>query len=222
MRYQSLLNGIQDMIFVMRVSEDQRYFYYQFINTSAMKMTGYTAAIIGKEIAEVNPDHITTILHEKYREVVSGRVPITYQDSFHAHHSGHTVSETTLTPIFVGETVTQIVGLTRDITTLKQAEWEKDKSQQKLQFSRQRYKSLFDQNPDPILYLDLKGRIKRGNQAFERLFVTRIDVIKKVSFLALIKSNDEETIKRHFYQATLLSSDRRKINLFRNKTYNKA
>ncbi|GAA5416778.1 hypothetical protein Pryu01_01817 [Paraliobacillus ryukyuensis] len=200
LNYLSVYNGIQDMVFVMCVSSDQRYFYYEFINEKTKKITGYTDDIIGKELAEVNSGALLNVLHEKYRKVVMLKQPITYEDSFHARHAGDKVSETTLTPIIVDGKVKQVVALTRDITTLKEAEYEKKISQEKLRFSRQRYKALFDQNPDAIIYLDLDGNITNGNNVFEQLFRIHLDK-KTIALLSLIHNPDQTKVSESFLQA---------------------
>ncbi|WP_117170747.1 sensor domain-containing diguanylate cyclase [Paraliobacillus sediminis] len=196
--YQDVLDGIQDMVFVMRVSEDMKYFYYEFVNEQAMLITGYKPDVIGQEIASVTSPDLTKFLHEKYREVVKGREPLTYEDNFHSNNREEKISKNTLTPLFIDNKVIRVVTITRDITQLKRAELDRNRSDAKLKVSRQRYKSLFEHNSDAILHLDLYGKLIRENHAFERLTGKKPKSLKGVSMLELIRDNDKERIKQAF------------------------
>lgn len=199
--YQTVLDGIQDMVFIMRVSEDLQFFYYEFVNKQAMDITGYKSDVIGKEIASVNIPTIAASLHEKYREVVKKRRPLIYEDNFHSNDRAEKISENTLTPLFEGDKVVRVVTLTRDITQLKQAESERERSEKKLKISQQRYKSLFEHNPDAILHLDLNGELIRENKAFKVLIGKNKRNLKGISILNLIE--DKDKLKQAFEQAVL-------------------
>ena len=199
--YQFVLDAMQDMVFVMRVSEDRQYFYYEFINKKALEILGLTSDIVGQEIANINPSPVTAVLHEKYREVIKGRDPLTYQDIFHAYDTNRVVSETTLTPLWVDDKVTKVVAVTRDITQLKEAELKRKSSEQKLKISRQRYKSLFQHNSDGILRLDLNGRLIRENNAFEKLTGRKAAFVRGISILDLVNEKDKRKVKTAFLQA---------------------
>lgn len=198
--YQAILNGIQDMIFVMRVSEDQQLFYYDYLNKVAMEELGLSENIIGKEIAEVNSLQVTAVLYEKYRTVIELREPITYQDDYIIKQETKKVSETTLTPQFEGEKVVRIIALTRDITAFKETEREKDLSNHRLKLSRLRYKSLFAENSDSIIYLDLQGKILRANQAFNRLMNQSDENFRGKAFLDILKPKRLSKVKQAFQQ----------------------
>lgn len=200
--YQDVLDGIQDMVFVMRVSEDLEYFYYEFVNKRAMVMTGYKSDVIGQEIASVNSTKLTDNLHKKYREVVKKRKTLTYEDNFHSNNREEKISENTLTPIFVDGKVVGVVTVTRDITQLKRAELARNRSDEKLKVSRQRYKSLFEHNSDAILHLDLYGKLIKENHAFEKLTGKKPKSLNGVSMLELIRDKDKEIVKKAFDKAS--------------------
>ncbi|WP_117149256.1 sensor domain-containing diguanylate cyclase [Paraliobacillus zengyii] len=199
--YQDVLNGIQDMVFVMRVSDDLEYFYYEFVNKRAMLMTGYKSDVIGQEIANVNSHNLTKFLYEKYREVVKGRKPLTYEDNFHSNNREEKISENTLTPLIVDDKVVRVVTVTRDITQLKRAELNRERSDEKLKISRQRYKSLFEHNPDAILHLDLNGKLMRENHVFKHLTGKKPGSLKGISMLKLIAEKDKDKVKQAFAEA---------------------
>lgn len=166
--YQMILDGIQDMVVVMRVSENQQQFYYEFINKKAAEVLGDSIDIIDKEITEVNFPAVSAVMYEQYRTVIELRSPITYQDEFFYRRTPRKASETTLTPLFEGDKITRIVAVTRDITSIKKTENQKEMSNHRLELSRQRYKSLFAENTEPIAYLDLSSEILRTNKAFDQ------------------------------------------------------
>lgn len=200
--YQDVLDGIQDMVFVMRVSEDLEYFYYEFVNEQAMVITGYKPDVIGQEIARVNSPDLTKFLHEKYREVVKGREPLTYEDNFHSNNREEKISKNTLTPLFIDGKVIRVVTVTRDITELKRAELDRNRSDEKLKVSRQRYKSLFEHNSDAILHLDLYGKLIRENRTFEKLTGRKPRSLNGLSMLELIRDKDKERVKQAFDEAS--------------------
>lgn len=198
--YQTVLDGIQDMIFVMRVSESKDLFYYEFINKKAIDVLNLSKVIIGKEITEINSAEITAILHEKYRIVIEQKQPITYEGNFYIEEVGNMVLETTLTPQFEGEKIVRIVTLTRDITAFKETDRERQVSNQRLKLSRRRYKSLFAENTDAIVYLDLAGEILRVNKAFENLINQDKKDCHGQNFFAILQPNRLVKVVQAFNQ----------------------
>ncbi|GGM26064.1 hypothetical protein GCM10011351_09640 [Paraliobacillus quinghaiensis] len=199
--YQSVIDGMQDMVFVMRVSNDGQYFYYEYINKKAIEVLGLTTEIVGEELASVNPTHVTSVLYDKYREVVVSEKPLTYQDTFHRYENEQMVSETTLTPLWDNNVINKIVAVTRDITKLKIAEWEREHLEEKMKISRRRYKSLFIHNPEAIFHIGLKGNLIRDNNALEKLTGIKANFIKGISILDIIPEQDKGKVKKAFYQA---------------------
>ncbi|MBM7540044.1 bifunctional diguanylate cyclase/phosphodiesterase [Amphibacillus cookii] len=220
---QALIDGMQDMVFVMRVSDDGKKFYYELVNHIAKKALNLTSEMVGKELNEVIPSTMATILTQQYQQVVQSKQTHTYEDNYFISNAGQKISETILTPLVSENKVSHIVAVTRDITNLKQVETQSLLSRQRLQYSRQRYKSLFDENTDAISYLNLSGKIVRMNRACEQLLkqINRtedrrniFDLISQQD-LQFIKQTFDETLKgqAHTADTTVNSQDQYQIRL---------
>ena len=197
-----LMDGIRDMVFIIRVGEDSD-FYYDFLNRAAMEGTGLTQHVLGKSIREVYPIEAAHFLFTQYQKVVSSHESITYEDSYESPLGEIYYSETKLTPL-VDEykRCTQIVAVVHDITEKKYTELEIKESQERLKESRQRYRSLFDYNSDAILSFDLDGNVLSGNAAVEHITGYILQECIGSSFFSLIVPEHVNPTKKYFQQAS--------------------
>ncbi|WP_017470742.1 sensor domain-containing protein [Amphibacillus jilinensis] len=220
---QALIDGMQDMVFVMRVSADGEKFYYELVNHIAKKALNLTDEMMGKELNEIIPSTMATILTQQYQHVVQSKQMHSYEDNYFISDDGQKISETTLTPLVSENKVSHIVAVTKDITNLKQVETQNLISRQRLQYSRQRYKSLFDEHTDAMSYLSISGKIVRMNRACEQLLkqINRaqdrrniFDLISQQDF-QFIKETFDNTLKgqAHTVDATVNSEDHYQIRL---------
>ncbi len=85
--------------------------------------------------------------------------------------------------------------IARDISELK-------KSAYALQQSKARYKSLFEQNPNPIFSIDNQGNITSANTAFRKIMGKELADTPHVSFLQIIDS--EMRTEAHTYYEQVL------------------
>jgi len=76
-----LMDGIQEIVFIMRVGSDFE-FYYAFLNRAAMEKTGLTESVIGKSFREVYPAEVANLLYEQYEKVITSLESVTYEDSY--------------------------------------------------------------------------------------------------------------------------------------------
>jgi diguanylate cyclase (GGDEF)-like protein/PAS domain S-box-containing protein len=112
----SFFNHISDSIFLMEVTEGEK-FRYVMVNPSAMRVAGLTEAVYGKLIEEVLPAEKAAFLNRKYKEAVLTGEPVSFVD--HDEISGESI----LTPIFNSEGIcTHVFSVTRDITERKKLE----------------------------------------------------------------------------------------------------
>ncbi|SEO59806.1 PAS domain S-box-containing protein/diguanylate cyclase (GGDEF) domain-containing protein [Amphibacillus marinus] len=198
---QTILDNIQDMVFVMQVGKHDQ-FVYQFINQAAREKLNITNAVIGKTIHDVNPPTQAVIITEQYRNVLRSKAICIYEDNYFISSDGNKVSETTLSPIIESGRVTHIIAVTKDITAMKQAQEQESKSQQRLRMSRQRYKSLFDENTDAIAYLNLTGKIIRMNKACRQLMKLMANQDNRGNVFEAIVTEDKDCLAESFRQTT--------------------
>lgn len=160
-----LMDGITDMVFVMRVVYDNNIeFVYDFVNRSAIDGTGITKNALGKSIRDVRPLNHANKLYEHYNTVISSKKGLTFEDSFLSIDGDVRFSESKLTPLFDEEGICrQIVSVTTNITKEKLAELKSKETWIRLMDSKKAYQSLFNHNSDAIISFDLNGRITDSN-----------------------------------------------------------
>lgn len=96
-------------------------------------------------------------------------------------------------PITDGE-ILGIIGIAKDITERKAME-------RKLSESEQRYRSLFQYNPDAIISLDLEGKFVNLNQICTVLSGYSNEELSKMNFSEIITKQDLEKTEKYFQKA---------------------
>lgn len=164
---QVLMDGIKDLVFIMRVTENHT-FIYDFLNRTAMEKTGLTESILGKSLNGVLSDGKADFLLKQYIKAAENRQSFSYEDSYISYSGELHYSKTILTPLFDQKNkCTHILAVVKDITAKKKDEANIKEYLQRLDESEKRYFSLFYYDSDAIFSLDLDGRIKDGNIAVE-------------------------------------------------------
>lgn len=81
-----------------------------------------------------------------------------------------------------------------DITDFK-------KRERQLKDSQQRFKSLFDRNPNAVFSFDLEGNFKQANQELEKLIGYSVEELKEMNFKPLTCDEHKERVWNHFKKA---------------------
>ncbi|MHA6252501.1 sensor domain-containing protein [Oceanobacillus sp. CAU 1775] len=197
---QILMDGISDLIFVVKV-ENESDFVYEFLNRAAMNSTGLTEGVIGKTIHEVYPENIASSLSEMYQKVFRSGEVHTYED-YYDSTEGRKYSETKLTPLFDDmNRCKQIVAIVRDRTDEKLAKQEKDRTLIELNKSNERYLSLFNYNPDAIISIDLNDCITHGNLALEKITGYKVEELTGTSLSSLFVEDDANIVEKLLKEA---------------------
>lgn len=89
----------------------------------------------------------------------------------------------------------RLIGVNLDITARKNTE-------ALVKRSEQEYKSLFDQNPDPVYSLDLQGRFTKVNSSLIGLSGLSESDLLQLNFRSFIASEDSIKVEGHFKLAT--------------------
>jgi len=172
---------------------------FRFVNRAYAEWFGRPAEeIIGRTVRE-------TVGEERYPDMIGYlQTVLTGQhvsfDLTTRHRDGTLrVLHCELAPDFTTDTsggrhVRGYVGVTSDITARRQSE-------QRLQENEERYRSLFEHNPDAVYSFDLTGRFDAANTACEQLTGYTAQELQEVSFLKLVVPEDRERALHHFAQA---------------------
>jgi len=116
--YKTLLQTVGDSIFFLTVNSESTQYVFQFerLNRAYEEQTGITTdEVQGKTPTEVFGEDIGADLEANYRRCVDAREPISYEEELPIE-SGARFWQTVLTPVLPNGEVTQIIGITRNIT----------------------------------------------------------------------------------------------------------
>ena len=198
---QVLMEGIKEMVFVIKVVEEDS-FIYEFFNTAVMEKTSLTSLSIGRTFHEVHSSKLASFLQEKYRGAVQSRQCVVYEDSFYSAGKQLFYSKTHLTPLF-DETgkCTHVVSLVKDVTGEKATELKNNGIRERLEENSARYRALYESNAAAIFTVDLKGDITGGNPTARQLSGYLMKEIVGRNFVDFVFSEDRLLAEQHFLAA---------------------
>ncbi|WP_047979772.1 diguanylate cyclase domain-containing protein [Ornithinibacillus contaminans] len=193
-----LLNGIQDMIYIMEVTSEGQ-FVYHFINLAVQKYAGLTTDIIGKTLHESLDDQKANFLYQKYQEAVLTKGCVVYEDLYPSPLGETRYGENVLTPLLDEENhCTHVVAVVKDITERKLAEQEAMRAREMLIEGKERYQSLFDYNLDGVIAIDEDGKIVTGNRSLELITGYTNQELIGVHYTSLVVEEDVESATKYF------------------------
>jgi len=168
-KYREFADNINDVFFAM--DKDLRYTYW---NKASEKLTGIAMKdAIGKSIFEIFPDsEDTRRAVSVYREVLNRRQSKNFVNEYHLR------GKTYFFEISAYPSKNGISVFAKDIT-------ERKKTEEALQESEQRYRTLYESNKDGIAGGDMEGNILECNQAFADMLGYTKEEIKKITYQEL-------------------------------------
>ncbi|HAM82093.1 diguanylate cyclase domain-containing protein [Ornithinibacillus bavariensis] len=193
-----LLNGIQDMVYIMEVIEDS-HFVYHFINHAVKRYAGITNEVIGKSFDEVLDKQKAKFLFEKYQKAVEIKDLVVYEDFFPSPLGEVRYGENVLTPLFdENGNCTHVVTVVKDITERRLAEKAAIVAREQLNEQKQRYQSLFEYNIDAVIAIDREGVIVTGNRSLELVTGNSIADIRGKLYTSLVLEEDIPIVEKYF------------------------
>ena len=196
-----LLNGIQDMVYIMEVSTDGNFIYY-FINHAVKKFAGLTNDILGMTLHEILDGEKADFLFWKYQEAAFTKDCVIFEDLYPSPLGETRYGENVLTPIFDEKNrCTHVVAVVKDITERRIAEDEAEKAREMLLEGKQRYQSLFDYNLDAVIAINQKGIILDVNQSLELATGFRQVNLLGIHYTSIIRLEDVPKIEKYFDSA---------------------
>ncbi|WP_312096900.1 EAL domain-containing protein [Niallia sp.] len=149
---------IKDMVFIMK-AEKGKTFRYIFVNEAAFLFAKLPINFIGKKLQEVASEELAARLQREYLTVCETKQNHIYTDQIKVDNGDIIHAESVLTPIMDEQNeVKYIVSITRDIT-------ESIMEKRLLHESKQKYRSLVDNNLDAVFTVNLDGVIQEVNPA---------------------------------------------------------
>jgi diguanylate cyclase (GGDEF)-like protein/PAS domain S-box-containing protein len=211
-----LMDGIQELVFVLRIGEDSGPFY-EFINKAALMRLGLSQDVFEKTLHEVIAKESADRLKDSVQKVANSGKPFSFEDHFVTPLGERFYSKTELSPIFDDNgTCTHVVSLVKDISNEKVTELEVKEALSQLEESRLRYQSLYENNSDAILAMDLDGKILDANNAAVMLTELSVCELVGTEYTDYLKESEKEQARLHFQYSLHGSSHEYRIN-FLNK-----
>jgi len=75
-----LMDGIQEMVFVVRVEEGPQ-FYYEFINQAVINTLNLNHQVISKTVEEVLPEEMKLVLYEQYGKTLKSKEVVVFENT---------------------------------------------------------------------------------------------------------------------------------------------
>lgn len=196
----ALMDGIQEMVFIVRVENGE--FFYEFLNQSAMQKTEMDESAIGKTFVETQSLELAELVNSQYIKVLDTKSIVVYEDSYVDPDGNLRYSKTRLTPMVDEDgRCTHVFSIVQDITNEVEAKQESMEAWKSLEESRSFYHSLFEQNADAILILDLKGSIRGANPGVQRLSEIPREELSGRRVLDFVVPEDRRKTLKNFRKA---------------------
>lgn len=151
---EAILNNTHDAIFLVDVIYDQEViFKLKRLNTTYERLTGFREEeLIGKSPEEILVEEESEIVKSRYVKCMQKGETISYEETLELP-KGKKTWHTKLTPVFDGNNrVIQLIGSSRDITKMKQAE-------KNIKVSENKFKQIYEDNPVGLIKSDPEGNI---------------------------------------------------------------
>ncbi|ENH96095.1 PAS/PAC sensor-containing diguanylate cyclase/phosphodiesterase [Gracilibacillus halophilus YIM-C55.5] len=168
---ESLFHFNPDLIFMLNTEG-----FFTNINPANEAILQYSKQeLITKRYIDLIHDTDISRAKEKFKQVLKNEI---VQLELKIYNKANEIIEMDVTavPVIIDEEITGVIGIARDITEQKQVK-------QQLETSEQRYRSLFENNIDAVLTLDLEGNFLYLNQATEALMGYKAEELLHTPFL---------------------------------------
>lgn len=197
----ALMEAIKDMVFIVNV-EGNSVLKYAFFNQAVFERTHLKEKDTGKTFQEAHAPALANVLYQEYGKVLATKSRVVYEDAFSSPSGEWYHSKTTLTPLFdENENCTHIVGVVKDTTKEQLAIIDSVKGWGEVNKIHSRYRSLYENNADTILTLDLAGRILEGNAVAEKITGYQSDDLIGKEFSGYIIQKDRELLSVYYWLA---------------------
>ena len=188
-RYKSLFEQHPDAVYSIDLQGR-----YTSHNDATVVMGGFSFPnLVGRHASDpIHPDDLPLVT-EHFLAAIAGEAQV-YECRLRGDDGRVLHAHVTNLPIVVDGKVTGVYGITRDVTDRVRAD-------RKLEISRQRYKALYDRNPDAVFSLDIDGRFRRGNLGCVELSGYPGGELYGVHHLQLIAPDDRAAVGAHIARA---------------------
>lgn len=167
-----------------------------FANHGFTLLTGYDfEEVIGRNCRFLQGEKTNPEAVKKLRIAIEKQQSVTVEIWNYRKDGTGFWNEVKINPVFDEErTLIYFIGLQTDIT-------ERKKVEQVIEESEQRYKSLFDNNPDAVYAFDLEGKFTSANAACEKVSGYTVEELLQLNFQDLVIPDKLEEKQLRFEMA---------------------
>jgi len=163
------------------------------LNSAYCDITGYTREeLLSMNMADLRPDMTVEDIKKIIRTVIE-RGGFEFETRHKTKDGKILELSASVVPINIDGT-NYVGGFVRDETEQKNAKRELEKSEQK-------FKSLFDYNPNAVYSFDLEGNFMSANKSLESMLGYSIEELKTMDFGPLTDPEDRDRVWNHFERA---------------------
>ena len=209
--YEMVFNNTQDALFIVKVTEDERFEFLK-LNPTHEDLTGLkTENIKGKTPEEVLGKEAGREVANKYKKCLQKKETYSYEEVLE-FPNGKSFWSTKLSPVMENGEVTHIVGSSRNITKRKKLQREKDEI-------NKRYKLATNVGGIGVWKLFLENNELIWDQEMKNMydFPSQKDDIEYEDWVSSIHPEDRERVNKDFKKA--VKTDGKFNNEFRIETY---
>lgn len=192
--YILLMDHVSDMIFVMKVTEDNN-FMYEYLNETAKALSNYNTDLIGKTIQEANTKHTAELLYERYENTLATKEVTTYQDMYVASTKKTMYSDISLIPLLDdNENCTHIVAVIKDITS-------KVEITQKLEESKEHLEIIIENVADLVVLINSEKNVIFTSPSYTKVLGLTQDEVIGNSYTKNIHADDIKVVNESLNNA---------------------
>ncbi|WP_428737751.1 EAL domain-containing protein [Sulfurimonas sp.] len=168
--YESLLNNSGDIIYLVEVTKQNK-FFLKDVNKAFLESSGLPRqAIINRCVDDIKDTNFRKLLIDKFNTCLQARKKIDYINEYRFLNKKQTC-HSVLSPVFNKEgNISQIVGISRDITQMTFI-------QEKLEETTLQLQSIISTIPDMLWMKDKNGIYITCNKAYEDFLCTDVENI---------------------------------------------
>ncbi|MCF8566580.1 PAS domain S-box protein [Alicyclobacillus tolerans] len=167
-RYQSILARLTDGFFALDLD-----WKFTYVNTVAKRLLAhFEGGLIGRTIWDEFPEAVKSNFYTYYHQAIEEQTPVEFEEYYAPLK---TWFEVRAYPSSDGLSV-----FFWDITAKMKAR----------ATDEQRYRSLFDQNPNLVYSLDMEGRFTSANPAAEKVTGYRVNELLNMSYVPFVHPDD--------------------------------
>lgn len=202
-----IFHSVSDLIFFYEVKNNSQFICLS-VNQTYLNVTGLVESqVVGKELSELLSRETYDFTWNKFKSAIDHKSIVAYEE-IAVLQGGDLIVENTIHPIVNdrGE-VTHLLGVARDIT-------ERKKTELLLEESNQRYRSLFDNNPNACFALDKMGNFISVNKVAMKLTGYPKEELLHHPFKRVIVSDDQARAQCNFAQVIEGASTHIELQIF--------